>query len=610
MKTKMIISAIAMLAVLAAAFAMVSAEDSDAEAADTQITGYGETTGLKAIYYHDGKLLLDIAAFNAPNVDVKVTYTGGSNSPQTFTALTTGKVGIELGTGISKIDSIEVFAHGTTTSSAKYTLSNIAISDTVYPIKFNLNESSLLASAPDSFKNDVTFVRYASMPTDTKISGCEATLSKWQYADGTDVTSTTTVEDLLFTYGKDVTLKAVWDPTNVVYKVKFDSNVGTTVTGASAVPGTVAGVAYASHVISDAKLVMTSTDYDFNGWNTAADGSGTTYPVDTSSTPSITVSKLHYLTNTEVTLYAMWTIKTYDVTFANDTKGSYYFTDESGNAIYSETVDYGGSISFKLVQETTFYKGNKVLDNGTEITPGEGGVYTISAVSAAHAVTFSNAAMVGKISFDTVWNAEIGTTGEFKINLVNGSSPGDQVAKVKASSFVSYGSYGLLSVTKLANSNDYTYTILSKTTGAEEYAAASYIIQVSPTTWRVDFAAIEAPVTLKITAAGQKDATLEKFFIDSINGGTVTISIMDDYAFPYTNAQVLLEGTIYKEEGGIIWYSDAQTGQTESGNKTFTISPVSEISYEYSGTVTVKSDYLVYAAQATWNNDSTLMVIA
>ncbi|RKP51415.1 hypothetical protein D7Z26_16615 [Cohnella endophytica] len=65
---------------------------------------------------------------------------------------------------------------------------------------------------------------------------------------------------------------------------------------------------------------LAKTGYTFNGWNTAANGSGTSYAAGSTFTMS----------TSNVTLYAMWTINTYTVSFNSN----------GGTAISDQPVDY------------------------------------------------------------------------------------------------------------------------------------------------------------------------------------------------------------------------------------------------------------------------------
>ena len=91
-----------------------------------------------------------------------------------------------------------------------------------------------------------------------------------------------------FMPGSNVTLYAVWVP--VDYTLSYDLN------GAAGTPPTSQTVAYNTTTIVTSS-VPTRTGYGFTGWNTQADGSGTSY-ASGATTAAITAN---------VTLYAIWT---------------------------------------------------------------------------------------------------------------------------------------------------------------------------------------------------------------------------------------------------------------------------------------------------------------
>ena len=93
------------------------------------------------------------------------------------------------------------------------------------------------------------------------------------------------------------------------YTVKFDANGGT---GGS--------MSNQSHTYGVSKALtanaFTRTGYTFAGWNTKADGTGTSY------TDKQTVSNLSSTDGATITLYAQWTEKTYSLTFKHDGHGT------------------------------------------------------------------------------------------------------------------------------------------------------------------------------------------------------------------------------------------------------------------------------------------------
>ncbi len=93
----------------------------------------------------------------------------------------------------------------------------------------------------------------------------------------------------------DVTLYAQWQPVvPATYTVLYDGNA----TGVTNIPGSTAHESGA--VVSVSSMTPVRDGYTFKGWNTAADGSGTSYTGNSTFT----------MPSNDVTLYAQWTKNT------------------------------------------------------------------------------------------------------------------------------------------------------------------------------------------------------------------------------------------------------------------------------------------------------------
>ncbi|WP_281384869.1 InlB B-repeat-containing protein [Cohnella nanjingensis] len=159
-----------------------------------------------------------------------------------------------------------------------------------------------------------------------------------------------------------VTLYAKWSPNS--YTVAYAGNGGT---GGSA-------PASGSHLYGTSVTVPGNTDllvrtgYTFAGWNTAADGSGTSYnPGDT-----LTVGAA------DVTLYPKWAINSYSVTYAGN--GS-----TGGSAPATSYQDYGKSVTVPSqgsLEKTghTFKSWNTAAD-GSGARYGAGDTFAIGAAN-------------------------------------------------------------------------------------------------------------------------------------------------------------------------------------------------------------------------------------
>jgi len=110
------------------------------------------------------------------------------------------------------------------------------------------------------------------------------------------------------------------------YKVTYDANSGVNEPNAQ-----IKTHAVALTLSSD---LPTRTGYTFTGWNTREDGGGTAYDAGAS-----------YTANAAVTLYAQWSIKTYEVTF----------NSQGGSPVSPQTVNHGGRATAPTAPTRTGY---------------------------------------------------------------------------------------------------------------------------------------------------------------------------------------------------------------------------------------------------------------
>ncbi len=103
-----------------------------------------------------------------------------------------------------------------------------------------------------------------------------------------------------FTVTGAVTLYAKWSP--VAYTIAYHANGGTLPSDSAAFDST--------YPVAAKPAGLARTGYDFIGWTTSQDGSGTVYSVG-GANPSFTVTG-------NVTLYAKWTAKTFTITYASN----------------------------------------------------------------------------------------------------------------------------------------------------------------------------------------------------------------------------------------------------------------------------------------------------
>ena len=166
-----------------------------------------------------------------------------------------------------------------------------------------------------------------------------------------------------YTANAAITLYAIWQINT--YTVSFNAN------GGSGAPASQTKTHGTTLKLSTTK--PTRTGYTFSGWNTKSDGSGTSY-----------ASGANYTTNAAATLYAVWQIITYTITY-NANGGS--------NAPASQTKNYGSARALQSGTPTrtgyTFSKWNTKSDgSGTSYSPGAS--YTANASVTLYAIWTAN----------------------------------------------------------------------------------------------------------------------------------------------------------------------------------------------------------------------------
>jgi len=265
----------------------------------------------------------------------------------TFTGWNTA----QNGTGTNYANQEEVSnlaASGTVTLYAKWI-------PTVYTIEYNLNGGTVTTANPTRY----TILDEITLNAPSKPG---YTFTGWT---GTGVSSNGVIAE--GTTG-NITATAVY--TANTYTVVFDAN------GGSGSMNSQTHTYDATKALS--KNVFTKEGYTFAGWNTASDGSGTSY-ADKAS-----VSNL--VTNGSVTLYAIWTQNTYTVEFnANGGSGS----------MNSQTHTYDAT---KALSKNVFTKDGYTFAGWNTASDGSGTSY-------ADKASVSNLATIGTVTLYAKWTA-------------------------------------------------------------------------------------------------------------------------------------------------------------------------------------------------------------
>jgi len=171
-----------------------------------------------------------------------------------------------------------------------------------------------------------------------------------------------------YTTNAALTLYAIWTP--IPYTLSYNGN-GPNGAAVSNLPGSQTKDYGTSYTVSS--TVPTCTGYVFSHWNTAANGSGTTYRAGN----TITVTG-------NITLYAIW-LNTYAITYNGN--------GATGGSTTGQTKTHGSSVTIKSNgftrdKHTFLYWNTKANGTGTRYDPGY--VYTTNAALTLYAIWLKN----------------------------------------------------------------------------------------------------------------------------------------------------------------------------------------------------------------------------
>ncbi len=185
-----------------------------------------------------------------------------------------------------------------------------------------------------------------------------------------DGTGTDYSVDQLYSTNAALTLYAKWQ--RHTYSIAFDGNTSSS--------GTMANQNYnydiAQNITSNGYL---KTGYTFSGWNTVANGTGTSY------TNGQNISNISAINNDTVTFYAQWTANTYEIAF-NETRATsgamtnQTFTYDAAQNLKANTLVRPGFLfrewNTALNRSGTSYANTASILN---LTPTQGGVINLYA---------------------------------------------------------------------------------------------------------------------------------------------------------------------------------------------------------------------------------------
>lgn len=261
--------------------------------ANATFDGWAKTsTGAKV--YSDRQNVINLSSVNgavvnvyAKWIDASVTLPTPTRTGYVFSGwYTSSSSGTKVGSGGASYTpsaNITLYAHWTPiTYTVKYngngyTGGSTASSTHTYDVAKNLTA------------NGFTRTGYRFVNWNTKADG-----------SGTTYTNQQSVKNLTATNGATINLYAQWTP--ITYTISFNGNGNT--------GGSTASMSMTYDVAKNLTANgFSRTGYIFNGWNTKADGTGTSY------TDKQSVKNLSSTQGATVTLYAKWTPITYTVKY-------------------------------------------------------------------------------------------------------------------------------------------------------------------------------------------------------------------------------------------------------------------------------------------------------
>jgi len=270
------------------------------------------------------------------------------------------------------------------------------------------------------------------------------------------------------------------------------------------------------------------TNYTFAGWNTADDGTGTSYVAG--NTFAIAANK---------TLYAIWT--GVDATINNSAEtATYELGNQSGAVIDSQvTVSAGLDITGAKVYITTGYETTKdelLYTNAGGITgtyDADKGVLTLTGTktpaeyqAALRTIRFKTSGSTGNRTIVYTLGTKLSYAGHFYEYVAHGGNITWTDAKVAAEGRYFYGSKGYLATITTQAENDF----LRDKLGADAWIGASDSGVENTWKWAVDAPAAEADVAFFNDANG---TTADGYFSNWNTNEPNDADGIEDYAIMY-----------------------------------------------------------------------------
>lgn len=307
----------------------------------------------KSVAYAPGKV------YNRTNADLKDTKIDVNGSVTAIGAIYTTKGGADICSSNGTGKYIQQGAPGTATATYQYNAGSSAVTIPITAAKLHNADGSYTETAAskagDTYVyangkwalkgNEITITfdpnggagsmepMSVNPGVGNKLTGNTFTRENYTFTGwntAADGTGNAYADGDTVNFSADTTLYAQWTQNPVI---TFDANGGKGTMGTQTVKPNEATALTANS--------FTRADYDFTGWNTAKDGTGTAY-----------ADKANITTNENVTLYAQWTLHKYHVRWLNwdDT------VLQEGDYTCEDQVSYNGDIPKRPEDDDYTYK--------------------------------------------------------------------------------------------------------------------------------------------------------------------------------------------------------------------------------------------------------------
>jgi uncharacterized repeat protein (TIGR02543 family) len=284
-------------------------------------------------------------------------------------------------------------ANGSGTSYNPADTFTISANTTLYA-QWTINQYSLFYNGNGNTGGTAPATQTADFGSSVTVSGAGSlvktgyTFSGWNTAS--DGTGTTYLAGSSFTIpAQNTTLYAQWTVNQ--YTVTYDANGGT---GSQTDPNSPYNFGSTVTVLGTGSI--TRTGYTFANWNTAADGSGTSY------NPAATFT----IGAANMVLYAQWTINTYTITA---TAGANGIISPSG----AVSVNHGDNQTFTITPNAGYHVDVLTVDGGSVPAATS---YTFTNVTAAHTIHATFAINTYTITATAGANGSISPNGAVSVN--------------------------------------------------------------------------------------------------------------------------------------------------------------------------------------------------